>query len=124
MSVALRKRSLRVDQAMIARYSALTGDPNPIHVDPEFAARTEMGGVIAQGTLGVCLLWEAIAETLGEASASRAELEVRFVRPVRVNDTITVAGVPEGGIGTGSRYTVSIVNQNNDVVVEGILSMA
>jgi len=40
-----------IDMAAILAYAEITGDFNPIHVDPAFAATTAMGGVIAHGTL-------------------------------------------------------------------------
>ena len=52
----LQEISLRADRQAILAYAELTGDFNPIHVDPEFAAKTPMGGVIAHGTLSLNLI--------------------------------------------------------------------
>jgi acyl dehydratase len=43
------------------RFAALSGDDNPIHVDPEFAARTRFGRTVAHGML----LYAAICRVLG-----------------------------------------------------------
>src|SRR5262252_5176035 len=45
-----------LSQADLDRFAALSGDCNPIHVDPEFAAHTRFGRTIAHGALLVCLL--------------------------------------------------------------------
>ena len=41
----------RFTQADFDRFADLTGDNNPIHVDPEFAARTYFGKTVAHGML-------------------------------------------------------------------------
>jgi 3-hydroxybutyryl-CoA dehydratase len=40
-----------VTQGMIDAYADLTGDYNPVHVDPVYAATTRFGGCIAHGML-------------------------------------------------------------------------
>lgn len=40
-----------VTQEMIHEYADLTGDYNPVHVDPEYARQTRFGGCIAHGML-------------------------------------------------------------------------
>lgn len=40
-----------VTQDMIDEYADITGDYNPVHVDPEYAAKTRFGGCIAHGML-------------------------------------------------------------------------
>ncbi len=41
----------RFSQDDFDRFAALTGDDNPIHVDPEFSARTRFGKIVAHGML-------------------------------------------------------------------------
>ena len=76
----------------ILAYAEITGDYNPIHVDQAFAARSPMGGIIAHGTMSLNLLWQSIAATLGEDVLRRTTLDVKFVRPVRVGDTVEAGG--------------------------------
>lgn len=83
---------LPVSAQAIRDYAGITGDFNPIHVDPEFAAKTPMGGVIAHGTMSLNLVWQAIAQTLGEAAVRGASIDVKFVRPVRPGDTVEAGG--------------------------------
>ncbi len=63
----LHETTLLADESGIRRYAELTGDFNPIHVDPEFAATTPFGGVIAHGTMSLNLIWQAAAASLGPA---------------------------------------------------------
>ncbi|HYZ48418.1 MAG TPA: MaoC family dehydratase [Sphingomonas sp.] len=47
---------LTVDQAMIDKFAAATGDHQFIHVDPERAKLTPFGGTIAHGFLSLSLM--------------------------------------------------------------------
>jgi len=46
MPDTLKPVRLAVSADAIKAYAGITGDFNPIHVDPEFAAKTPMGGDI------------------------------------------------------------------------------
>jgi len=92
MPDALQPVSLPVRFETILAYAEITGDYNPIHVDPQFAARSPMGGVIAHGTMSLNLLWQSIAATLGDDALHRTSLDLRFVRPVRIGDTVEAGG--------------------------------
>jgi 3-hydroxybutyryl-CoA dehydratase len=81
-----------VDRAAIRRYADLSHDYNPIHLDPDFAARTPMGGVIAHGMLSMSLIWQSLAATFGSERMAGIELDVRFVKPVREGSWITAGG--------------------------------
>ncbi|MFB6103782.1 MAG: MaoC family dehydratase [Halobacteriaceae archaeon] len=68
-------------------------DPQPFHVDPEAAAETPFGDVIASGwhTASVCmrvLVEEYLAETAALGAVGVDEL--RWPTPVRPGDTLTV----------------------------------
>jgi acyl dehydratase len=82
----------QVDRAAIRRYADITQDYNPIHLDPEFAARSPMGGIIAHGMLSLSLVWQSLAATFGPERMTGASLDIRFVRPVRENDWVIAGG--------------------------------
>lgn len=88
----LQTASLTVDQTIIRAYADLTNDFNPIHLDPEFAAKTAMGGVIAHGTMSVSLIWQALEKTLGGTCLPHIELDIRFIKPVRLGDKLLAGG--------------------------------
>ena len=89
---ALKPAQLTVTMDAIRAYGELSNDFNPIHVDPEFAATTPMGGVIAHGTLSLCLLWQAVQHSFCAEVFNDLDLDVRFVKPVRVGDVLTAGG--------------------------------
>ena len=109
--------SLTVDQAKIRQYAEITDDFNPIHLDAEFAAKTPMKGVIAHGTMSMNLIWQAITGTFGMDAAGGAELDIRFIRPVRLGDVVTAGG--EASSEGGGRFKVWVRNQAGEPVIEG-----
>lgn len=44
-------------QAEFDAFARLSGDDNPIHVDPEFSARTRFGRTVSHGMLIYAMLW-------------------------------------------------------------------
>ncbi len=107
----------KADFESIERYDRLTGDGNPIHTDRAFAAATEMGGIIAHGTMSLSLIWHAIELTHGVQDIEGSTLTVRFVRPVREDEVIIAGGALAAA--DGSAYRVYARNERSDNVIEG-----
>jgi acyl dehydratase len=51
-------------QAEFDLFARLSGDDNPIHVDPEFSARTRFGRTVSHGMLIYSRLWAMLQEAL------------------------------------------------------------
>ena len=117
MQTELVPVSLKITQARINAYAGVTDDPNPIHLDAAFAAKTEMGGIIAHGTLSMNLILRAMAETFGPAACDGAEMDIRFVKPVRVDDVVTASGTRDRE--QPGRYNVQVANQAGEPVIIG-----
>lgn len=88
----LEPATLEVKMATIRAYAELTDDFNPIHLDPAFAATTPMGGIIAHGTMSMCLLYQMLQRNLGAAAFDALDIDVRFLRPVREGEVLTAGG--------------------------------
>ncbi len=72
-------------------YAELSSDYNPIHVDKDFATKTAFGRPIAHGTMSIGFVLEALAKTFG-GGRSVAEMDIRFVKPAYVGQTIRAGG--------------------------------
>jgi 3-hydroxybutyryl-CoA dehydratase len=83
---------LAVEPSLIRAYAELTQDFNPIHLDQAFAAATPLGGVIAHGTMSVGLIWQSLEQTFGPSAFEEADLDIRFVKPVRPGETLVAGG--------------------------------
>ena len=83
----------RVDRAAIDEYAELSGDYNPLHMDPEFAAATQFGGVIAHGPIGLQALFEAVTTWLGvECLPPSVSIDVSYRGPVRIDSAVVCGG--------------------------------
>jgi len=113
-----------ITQEQLLAYAEASGDHNPIHVDPAFAATTPFGGTIAHGMLVLALIGEMMRGAFGEVWSESGKLKVRFKAPTRPGDTVT-ASAQHSKSSTGSEeYAVQCSSQSGEVLVEGRASVA
>jgi len=82
----------RVDQATIDAYAAVSGDFNPIHVDPDYASGGPFGRTIAHGLMTLAYVSELLNEWTSGAFDCAGELDVTFIAPVYAGDEVCVTG--------------------------------
>ncbi len=81
-----------VTQEQLDRYSEASGDRNPLHWDPEFAAATRFGGIIAHGMLTLAFVAEMMAARFGRPWLESGSLKVRFKGAAYVGDEVETWG--------------------------------
>src|SRR6266568_8392692 len=117
----------RPEQALIYR---LSGDRNPLHADPKFAARGGFARPILHGLCTYGVTGRALLHTLcGSDPARFAAMSGRFTRPVLPGDSLTISiwlpdaaddGGDSGGGGTGGGGTAwfQTATQDGTVVID------
>ncbi len=83
--------SVTVDAAEMVAF-ARRFDPQPFHVDPEAAAASHFGGLVASGWFTCALFMRLYVDRLLAGSASQGSPgmdQVRWLRPVRGGDVLT-----------------------------------
>lgn len=70
------------------RFAALSGDDNPIHVDPQFSARTRFGRTVSHGMLLYGVICGALSEHF--PGAVQLEQDLMFPHPTFAGEEITV----------------------------------
>ena len=115
----------RISEQDIRSYASLTGDYNPIHLDPQFAAHNRFGHPIAYGTLLLAPIWEVLEREFGGAVLEGARGAVAFKRPIKVGSVIHIKGLLlECDAGTATYgFTVSDVDGEAAVDINIILSL-
>jgi acyl dehydratase len=82
-------RSRAVTAEDIERFTAISGDRNPLHYDEAAARASRFGEIIVQGGITSAILNAVVAEELPGPGTVFLEVAWRFTAPVRPGDTIT-----------------------------------
>jgi acyl dehydratase len=116
---ARRQRVVEVED--IERFTAMTGDRNPLHYDEELAAASRFGGIIVQGGVTSGLLNALVAEDLPGPGSVFLHVDWSFKAPVKPGDEITAeAEVLEVRDDKPiCRLRTTITNQDGTVVLDG-----
>jgi 3-hydroxybutyryl-CoA dehydratase len=77
-----------VSEADITAFAAATGDTNPVHLDEDFAAKTQFGGRIAHGMLSAGFISAVLGNDLPGFGTIYLSQTLRFLRPVRIGDEV------------------------------------
>jgi 3-hydroxybutyryl-CoA dehydratase len=114
-----RSQTRTISAADIDTFADLSGDHNSVHMDEEYGKKTVFGGRIAHGVISLGLLSAAMAQLPGLPIFMSQS--VRFLKPVRIGDTITASAEvidmrPDKGIVTLKN---TCTNQKGEVVIEG-----
>ena len=121
---ALPACSIRITQELIDEYARLSGDFNPIHVDPQAGAASVFGGTIAHG----CIPLEPVIQSIlrwsgGDRLPPRARFTLRYRAPSRPGDTIRSQVLQKAESSTDSGRAIVLqfacLNQADQPVIEG-----
>ena len=121
---ALRRTVTEMDNTL---FSCLTHNPQPLHIDHDFASKTEWGKPLVNSlfTLGVMIGISVNDTTLGTTVANLGMTDVRFPKPVFHGDTLHVTTEVVSSRETKSRPDAGIVefvhkafNQRGELVAE------
>ena len=118
---ARAERTRVVEAADIERFTAMTGDANPVHYDAELAARSRFGEIIVQGGVTTGLLNAVVAEDLPGPGSVFLETHWSYRAPVRPGDHLTAAVevVERRDDKPVVRLRTTITNSEGTVVVDG-----
>lgn len=122
MNRSLPPAQIVISQAMIDAYAAISGDFNPLHVDPEAAARTPFRGTIAHGCIPMEPIFQSVQRWLGVAVLPEgAKMSLRYLGPSRPGDTIHIEQRNKEDIAAADTVTLEFVcrNQRGEAVIEG-----
>ncbi len=109
-----------MSQEMIDAWAVVSGDTNPLHVDPEYAKTTQFGGTIAHGHIALGFLCEMMIQWSGSDWYRTGALRgVKFVKPIRPGHDVrtlgTVVNVREHDGRLVAECDVSVVNAETGV---------
>jgi acyl dehydratase len=111
----------QIEERDLILFAEVSGDVNPLHLDAAFAAGTDFGERIAHGMLTGALISAALALELPGPGTVYLGQDLRFRRPVKIGDEITVQlKVLEKRADKGFvTLETTATNQDGKVVVSG-----
>jgi 3-hydroxybutyryl-CoA dehydratase len=106
----------------IQKFAEVSGDTNPLHRDAEYAKKTRFGQCIAHGMLSAGLISAALGTKLApHACAVYLSQTLRFLRPVKIGDTVRAIAEVKGLEVEKRMVTLETdcYNQDGEPVVKG-----
>lgn len=101
-------------------FADASGDFNPLHIDEEYARRSAFGRRIAHGILTAGIISTVLGSEIPGLGTIFVQLEIRFLKPVFIGDTVTARAVVMEIINPKRvRLLVSCTNQSGEDVAIG-----
>lgn len=116
-----RQLTKTITDADIRKFVDLTGDDNPLHVDPKFAHETAFKDIVVHGMLGASFISTVIGTKLPGPGALWVSQTLDFLLPVRLGDELTVmcTVLKKHDRERLLELETRIVNQNQQTVLQG-----
>jgi 3-hydroxybutyryl-CoA dehydratase len=110
-----------VTEADIKSFAEVTGDFNPIHVDPEFASESMFKERIAHGMLSAGYISAVLGGQLPGPNTLYLGQTLNFKNPVKIGDTVTaeVTVTEKRDDKRILKLDTIVTNQRGEVVVDG-----
>ena len=105
--------SKEINQERLNAYAKVSGDDNPLHLDPAFAAATQFGGIIAHGMLTLAFVSEMMAAAHGRNWLESGSLRVRFKGAAYLGDRVEAWGNLAKEQESSRTYSVGVRNATN-----------
>lgn len=115
--------SKKITEADVNKFAEVTGDNNPMHMDEEYAKKTQFGGRIAHGMISAGLISACLGTKIPGPGAVYLGQTLKFVGPVHFDDVL-VATAEVINIVPKKRFKIvtfktTVMNQDGQVVTEG-----
>jgi 3-oxoacyl-[acyl-carrier protein] reductase len=132
----IKKNYLTLDQVIIGQkfelkhtitngdvtaFAALTGDYNPLHVDPTFSRETLFGKPVVHGMLTASYISTMIGMLIPGPGALWTSQTLNFLHPTYIDDDIIISATVKAKSNAAKMLTleIEIVNQHNIKLISG-----
>ncbi len=111
-----------ITESDVSLFAGITGDFNPAHINAEWAKESIFGERIVHGILVTGLISAVIGMKLPGPGAVYMEQDTKFLRPVKLQDTVTAEVELEEILNEEKRIlrlATRGYNQKGELVLEG-----
>lgn len=114
------QKAFLVTEDRIHKFAEVTGDTNPLHIDPEYAATTQFGECIAHGMLSASFISAVLGTQFPGNGAVYLSQTLQFKRPVKIGSEVSVTiTVIDKSDRRGMVTMKTVCTVNGKTVVEG-----
>lgn len=115
---------VEIDETHLIRGAELSGDFNPLHVNPEFAANSRFGVCILHGAITAAIMSAPVGNYFAGTALAMLEQNNRYKAPVKAGDTLKTVWIVDaliekpklkGGI---AEISAKCRNQRGEIVAE------
>ena len=110
-----------VNEQMMNDFLNISGDNNPLHIDGEFAKKQGYNDRVVYGLLTTSFISKLVGVLLPGKYCLLQGIEVKYLKPVYINDELIISGTIDELHESVKRATVKvvIVNGTNQKVLKG-----
>jgi len=114
--------TLKITDSMVEKFSNLSGDLNPLHMDNKFAESSSFNKRIVHGMLLASFFSQLIGMKLPGKNALYFSQTLNFRSPCYIDDTIEIVGKVTEKSDSAQIITVStsIFNESKTCLIDGI----
>jgi 3-hydroxybutyryl-CoA dehydratase len=106
-----------VSEQDVVDFARVSGDNNPLHMDENYAKTTQFKTRIAHGALTASYISAVLGNDLPGPGSVFMELSLKFVRPVKIGDTVVSTAEVVAMEERGHRVTLSVKGEANGKIV-------
>ena len=106
-----------VSEQDVIDFARVSGDHNPLHLDEDYAKTTQFKTRIAHGALTASYISAVLGNDLPGPGSVFMELSLKFVRPVKIGDTVVSTAEVIAMEERGYRVTLGVKGEVNSKIV-------
>jgi len=127
MELKIKSTKKLISDKMVRNYAEVSGDFNPIHLDEDYAKKTDFKNKIVHGMLLISNITEIMFKNFGNSWNENGALKIKFRNPLLVNSTLEtnlkIKKFDKNNDGTLYTCEVMCNDQDDNTLISGIASV-
>ena len=116
-----------ISEQKVQEYAEVSGDFNPIHLDDNYAKKTEFKNKIVHGMLLISNINELMIKNFNSSWNKSGSLKIKFRNPLIVNSKLITKGkikkIDKNNDGTLYTCEVMCKDEDDNILINGIASV-
>ena len=127
MELKIKSIKKLISEKMVQDYAEVSGDFNPIHLDENYAKKTDFKNKIVHGMLLISNITEIMFKNFGNSWNESGALKIKFRNPLPVNSclitNLKIIKFDKNNDGTLFTCEVMCNDHDGNILISGIASV-